>query len=132
MTIRSFVTLSPLLFACALAVVTAHGEETAQKYPDVIGVEVEPEASGSYLFSVTLSSPYDSPQRYADAFRIRTADGTQLGVRQLLHHHADEQPFTRRLGGVEIPEDVDTVVVEGRDQKHGYGGGVKEVRLPER
>jgi hypothetical protein len=91
-------------------------------------------ASGpeSFDFDVTVSSPYDSPQRYADAFRVLGRDGTVYGVRELLHDHATEQPFTRDLYGVKIPRGVRSVVVQARDRTFGYGGGIVEVVLPGR
>lgn len=98
-------------------------------YPDVIGVEVRPGA-GVYSFDVTISSPYDTAQRYADAFRLIGDDGTVYGIRELLHDHANEQPFTRSLGGVEIPDTVRTVTIEARDQVYGWGGETIVVDLP--
>ena len=103
-----------------------------QKYPDVVDVSVEYQSGNKYRFAVTLSSPYDSPERYADAYRIKTLEGEVLGERILHHHHANEQPFTRRLNGVEVPEGIDRVVVEGRDQRYGYGGKIQELSIPGR
>ncbi|GGX40375.1 hypothetical protein [Saccharospirillum salsuginis] len=105
--------------------------QSDQTYPDVVDVTVEQSGAHRYDFSVTLSSPYDSPQRYADAFRVMSEDGTVFGVRQLLHHHANEQPFTRGLYGISIPEDYQRVVVQGRDLEHGWGGGQQVVELPD-
>ncbi len=98
-------------------------------YPDVVAAKATQNANGTWRFDVTLSSPYDAPDRYADAWRILSSDGTQLGVRILTHHHADEQPFTRFVSGIEIPADVTTVVIEGRDQVNGWGGATIEVAL---
>ncbi len=42
---------------------------------------------------------------------------------------ATEQPFTRSLSGVEIPADVTTVTVEGRDLVNGWGGGTQTVTV---
>ena len=50
----------------------------------------------------------------------------------LAHDHASEQPFKRAQSGVEIPDGVDTVVVEGRDTDNGYGGATITARLPDR
>ena len=50
----------------------------------------------------------------------------------LLHDHQNEQPFTRDLYAVKIPQAVKTVLVQARDQKFGYGGKVVEVQLPGR
>ena len=103
-----------------------------QKYPDIVDVEVMPSGENRFDFDVTVSSPYDSAERYADAFRVMSRDEEVFGVRELLHDHANEQPFTRRLSGVEIPPEVNDVIVQGRDQKHGYGGETVQVELPGR
>jgi hypothetical protein len=99
-------------------------------HPDVVDVEVSQTGERTYRFDVTISSPYDSPQRYANAWRVLGPDGTVYGVRELLHHHAGEQPFTRSLTGVEVPAGVDTVTVQARDLVNGWGGAVIHVTLP--
>lgn len=88
----------------------------------MIGVDVEEESAGVFSFTVTISSPYDTPERYADGWRIIGPDGAVYGEHTLLHDHENEQPFTRTQRGVEIPSDVDEVTVEGRDLEYGYGG----------
>lgn len=103
-----------------------------KRYPDVLAVKVRPGGAGSFDFEVTISSSYDTPQRYADAFRAVGKDGRVFGERVLLHDHADEQPFTRDLYGVTIPPEVHVIVIQARDQKFGYGGKVVEVALPGR
>ena len=86
------------------------GEDTGQEagasdgsveelFPDVIAATAERSSDGSWSFSATLSSPYDSPERYADAWRVLGPDGEVYGIRELAHDHASEQPFTRsRIG----------------------------------
>lgn len=106
---------------------TSEGE---QRFPDVIAVDVEADKAGTYRFEVTISSPYDTPERYADAWRIKDDEGSVFGIRELLHDHASEQPFTRSLTGVDIPDDVGTVIVEARDLENGWGGETLEVPLP--
>ncbi len=103
-----------------------------QKFPDVVSVKVQARGQNRFDFDVTISSPYDTPQRYADAFRVMSADGQPYGERKLLHDHASEQPFTRELYGVPIPSGIRTVVVQARDQKNGYGGKTVNVVLPGR
>lgn len=102
------------------------------RYPDVIDVKVRPRGADRFDFDVTISSPYDSPQRYADAFRVMSADGKVHGERTLLHDHANEQPFTRDLYGVVVPPKVRSVVVQARDRKYGYGGRTARIALPGR
>ncbi|MGB7860069.1 MAG: hypothetical protein WBM90_06195 [Acidimicrobiia bacterium] len=124
---RAFVVVLLVLGACS----GADGEEPAvQRFPDVVDVGVTADDGGTYLFSVTISSPYDTPARYADAWRVTTEDGTVLGERVLLHDHAGEQPFTRTLADVSVPPGVDVVVVEARDLVNGWGGSAMEVTLP--
>ena len=111
-------------FACA--------QTKEQKFPDIIGAKVRASGPNLFDFDVTVSSPYDTPQRYADAFRIETRDGRVLGERILFHDHQDEQPFTRDLYGVSIPTGIASVVIRGRDRASGWGGKTHEVALPGR
>ncbi len=91
---------------------------------------VEPAEAGTYTFHVTISSPYDTPERYADGWRVVGPDGSVYGEHTLAHDHANEQPFTRTQSGVDIPADVSEVTVEGRDSENGYGGETVTVELP--
>jgi len=106
--------------------------QSEQRFPDVVSVEVKVAAPGVFDFDVTVSSPYDTPSRYADGFRVSTMEGKLLGERKLMHDHQTEQPFTRDLYSVKIPEGIKKVVVQARDQKYGYGGKTVEVMLPGR
>lgn len=97
-------------------------EQADQRVPDVVDAELTPTGEGRYEIAVTISSPYDSPERYADGWRVLDPHGEVLAEHDLAHHHAGEQPFTRTRGPFAIPEDVDEITVEGRDLEHGYGG----------
>lgn len=103
-----------------------------QKYPDVVAARITPLSGNRFDFDVTISSAYDTPQRYADGFRVVGPKGEVYGERKLLHDHANEQPFTRDLHGVTIPAGIRTVIVEARDLSYGYGGRRLEVALPGR
>lgn len=126
-------TITAVVTAVMVAMASAQpkGAE-GQKYPDVVDVKVHAHGENRFDFDVTISSPYDTPQRYADAFRVMSADGLVYGERKLLHDHANEQPFTRDLYGVSIPAGVRVVVVQARDQRFGYGGKMVQVALPGR
>jgi hypothetical protein len=123
--------LPGVLIAFAMALPLAiHAQE--QRFPDVLSATVRASGANTFDFDVTVSSPYDTPTRYADAFRVLGKDGTVFGERILLHDHATEQPFTRDLISVAIPLKTLVVVVQARDKKYGYGGKSVEVTLPKR
>lgn len=85
----------------------------------------------TWRFDVTISSPYDSPAQYADAWRVLDLDGTEYGIRVLTHDHAGEQPFTRSQSGIVIPDDVSTVVIGARDLVNGWSEDTYELVLPQ-
>lgn len=124
--------LFALLGSCLAAPTLRAAEAPPQKFPDVVSAKVQARTTERFDFDVTISSPYDTPQRYADAFRVMHKNGTVYAQRLLLHDHASEQPFTRDLYGVRVPRGVRSVVIQGRDQLHGWGGKTIEVALPGR
>jgi len=87
---------------------------------NVVSVEATAQ-QGSYEFTVGLRHDDAGEDGYADWWQIEQRDGTRLGRRDLLHSHPDEQPF-ERSETIDVPSDVDCVVVRGHDQTHGYGG----------
>jgi len=99
-------------------------------FPNVIAAELVPSGDRTFNVSATIDSAYDTPERYADAWRILTTDGVVLGVRELGHDHQNEQPFTRSLSNVSIPAEITSVIIEGRDQISGWGGDTVTVDVP--
>ncbi len=47
----------------------------------------------------------------------------------LAHPHVNEQPFTRGVSGIVIPDGLESVLVRGHDKVHGDGEAI-EVELP--
>jgi hypothetical protein len=105
--------------------------EPPDRYPEIIGVQLVSKGDRVYDVVVSISSPYDSPERYADGWRVVDEEGNVLGTHTLVHDHANEQPFTRTQVGLEIPADVNRITVEGRDLVNGYGGGTLWIDVPE-
>ncbi|NNC81866.1 MAG: hypothetical protein HKN94_17120 [Acidimicrobiales bacterium] len=116
-----------LLAGCGATPQSNSGSADAS-FPSVVAATASRQDDG-WKIDVTISSPYDSPERYADAWRVLAPDGTELAVRILTHDHANEQPFTRSKSGIEIPADVAMVTIEGRDLINGWGGDTLEVEL---
>jgi hypothetical protein len=97
---------------------------------DVVTVEIVAEGEGRFRFDVSVRHDDEGWDHYADAWEILGPDGIVLGTRVLLHPHESEQPFTRSLAGVAIPETVTRVTVRARDKVHGSGGREITVAVP--
>lgn len=80
-------------------------------------------------FEVTLEHADTGWDHYADQWRVLDGSGNVLGVRTLAHPHVDEQPFTRSLGDVHIPEGVAGVIIDARDSVHGISEQTLELDL---
>lgn len=115
--------------ACASSGDLAGTMALPQDCADVIHAEVE-RSGDAFTVSATVRSADTGWDRYADEWRVRTADGKVLGTRILAHPHVDEQPFTRSLSNVEIPAGVTTVEVLARDSVVGYCGKTASVPVP--
>ena len=117
--------------ACLFAVLfglTVNAAEAGEA--DVLSVDLTPEGEGRWRVSVTVQHGDTGWDHYADRWDVVAPDGTVLATRVLAHPHETEQPFTRSLGGVEIPEGLSEVIVRARDSVHGYGGAEARVKLP--
>jgi hypothetical protein len=97
---------------------------------DVVSVKVLQQKAGLYRFEVTVKSDDTGWEKYADRWEVVDANGTVLGTRVLAHPHQDEQPFTRELDGVAIPDGVTRVIVRAHDKVEGYGGREFAVDVP--
>lgn len=105
-------------------------DDAEQEFPDILEAELTHESVDEYTIAVMVSSPYDTPERYADGWRVMTTDGDVLAEHDLAHDHANEQPFTRSRGPFVIPSGMQEVVVEGHDQANGYGGETVTIAVP--
>lgn len=88
-------------------------------------------ASGdAWTISVTITHAETGWDDYADGWQVLAPDGTELGMRVLAHPHENEQPFTRSLSGVEIPDDLDHVLIRARTLGDGWGDALYRLDLP--
>ncbi|MET1415598.1 hypothetical protein ABVF61_25230 [Roseibium sp. HPY-6] len=117
------------LVACALLI--ANGMGAYSFAGDVEIVEATARQSGdTWSFSVTLKHGDTGWDHYADLWRVYTPDGKLLGERVLLHPHVEEQPFTRSLSGVSVPDGLDEVIIRARDSVHGVSPQEFKLKLP--
>lgn len=104
---------------------TAKAEEGCAHVVDVAATS----DGATHTFEVTVESADTGWEKYANAWEIRSPAGDVLGVRELTHPHVDEQPFTRSLSGVVIPDGVGEVTVVARDSVVGFCGETVTVTL---
>lgn len=88
---------------------------------DVIDATISTSADGTASISATISSVETGWDKYADRFDVLDGD-VIIGTRVLVHPHVDEQPFTRSLTGVEIPDGRASVTIRAHDSVVGYCG----------
>lgn len=115
-----------MLFAVILMISTAAYAGEA----DVVAVDVKRSAEHIYFFKVTVRHADEGWDHYANKWDVVAPDGSVLGTRTLYHPHVDEQPFTRSLSDVKIPESITAVTVRAHDSVHEYGGKTVTVAVP--
>lgn len=82
-----------------------------------------------WRFDVTIKHPDTGWDHYADGWEILDENGKRLGYRELHHPHVNEQPFTRSLRGVMIPDGVRTIYVRARCSTDGWASEKVAVEL---
>ena len=117
--------LVALILIASLALPAFAGEA------DVLAVEVSCDSHSVCRFDVTVAHGDEGWEHYSNKWEVVTPDGEVIAVRELLHPHETEQPFTRSLTNVKIPTDLDEVIVRAHDLVHGYGGKEFAVTLPD-
>ena len=90
--------------------------------PAVVEDATAKKSGDSWSISVTLYHGDTGWEDYADGWRVLSPEGTELGLRVLLHPHVNEQPFTRSQSGIVIPDALDHVMIEARTFTEGWGG----------
>ena len=96
---------------------------------EIVGAEATP-GEGGWRFDVTLRHGDTGWEDYADGWRVEAEDGTVLATRELLHPHVTEQPFTRSLGGVTLPEGTTQVWIAASTNVGGWEGERLALALP--
>ncbi len=96
---------------------------------DVVGAKANKEVAGTYRFDVTVKHADTGWKHYANKWQVLAPNGDVLGTRILHHPHVNEQPFTRSLSGVKIPENIKKITIKAFDNLNHKGGKVLEVNL---
>lgn len=112
--------IRPTLVAISLAAMLASPGLAGEA--DVIDAKITSQGNGLYRISVTLQHADEGWDHYANSWDVLGPDGKVLATRVLAHPHVNEQPFTRSLGNIKIPDHIKKVTIRGRDSVHDYGG----------
>ena len=96
---------------------------------DVIDVEATQFKDKSWRFDVTVKHSDEGWDHYANEWVVLSPDNKVLGKRTLYHPHVNEQPFTRSLQGVKIPDGIEQVTIVARDSVHGIKGKSQQISL---
>ena len=86
----------------------------------IVAAEFTVKGDSHWSVSVTLKHDDTGWDHYADDWRVVDEEGNVLGDRVLYHPHENEQPFTRSLSRVKVPEGVTKVFIEAHDKLHGW------------
>lgn len=131
---RSVLLFVFFLLMCLVLAVAAWAEDESWKaegrdynpdldYAQVEDVKMERESSGRWTVRVTVRHADSGWDHYADKWQLVDPEsGDVLATRVLAHPHVNEQPFTRSLSGVELPEAIETVLVRAGCNLHGFEG----------
>lgn len=123
-----------LAFVATPASAASHAQDhdPSLDFAQVTWVDVTVQGDGTHAFAVSVRHDDAGWHHYADAWEVvdpRT--GEVLATRGLLHPHETEQPFTRSLDGVRVPDGVTVVAVRARCNVHGFGGRTVTIDLTE-
>ncbi|WP_413698946.1 hypothetical protein ACLKMH_15420 [Psychromonas sp. KJ10-10] len=97
---------------------------TSLDFAQVEFVEAKQSSDKTWCFNTRVRHQDEGWEHYANVWKIHDLNDQQLGERVLLHPHDTEQPFTRSLCQVVIPENISKVVVSAECNLHGDGGQV--------
>ncbi|SDX68452.1 hypothetical protein SAMN05444358_10936 [Ruegeria halocynthiae] len=95
----------------------------------VIEQVVARSSGDTWQFDVTIRHPDTGWDHYADGWRVLDMQGNELGMRVLHHPHENEQPFTRSLSGVTVPEGLTQVQIQARCSVDGWNDSTAVVDL---
>ncbi|MBL1437739.1 MAG: hypothetical protein COB08_016235 [Rhodobacteraceae bacterium] len=96
---------------------------------EIVNVQAA-QSGGIWQFDVTLRHADSGWEHYADGWEVLALNGTSLGMRVLAHPHVNEQPFTRSLGGIVIPDGTTEVIIRARDNVDGWTVETYTFNLP--
>lgn len=111
--------------SCVMLPVIAQAGEA-----DVVNATATRTSGDTWRIEATVRHADEGWDHYANAFEVLDPNGKVLGVRELLHPHVNEQPFTRSLGSVAVSLGTKFIMIRAKDLVHEYGGAEFRIDLP--
>ncbi|WP_228028325.1 hypothetical protein [Donghicola mangrovi] len=93
--------------------------QTKADEPQILSATAQKEGLG-WRIEVTVSHNDTGWDHFVDFWSIETRDGTEIERRTLLHPHPEEQPLTRSLSGVSVPDGIRKVFVRAHCRRDGW------------
>ena len=121
-------TITSILILVSLIVFNLSADEEPEFNPDLDYAQVKfvsaiRSANGTWSFSVTVRHDDEGWNHYADLWVITDPEtGDVLGERVLAHPHVGEQPFTRSLSRVVLPDGQRFLEFSAKCTRHGFEG----------
>jgi len=113
--------ISCLAACCLTSAAMAHE-------PAILDVQIE-KSGMSWRVDVTIEHPDTGWDHYADGWEVLDAEGNRLGYRVLHHPHVDEQPFTRSLTNLDLPDGTREIFIKAHCSVDGWTAEAKRVEL---
>jgi len=112
-----------------IAIWVASAAVAVAEAPEIVDVTAQKDGM-AWRFEVTLLHPDTGWDHYANSWEVLDADGNRLGFRKLLHPHQDEQPFTRSLNSIVVPDGTREVYFRASCSVEKWSGPLVPVALP--
>ena len=85
--------------------------EKSLSYAEVLYVTAVQQSDTSWTFEVKVQHEDTGWDHYANSWEVLTLDGEVIATHVLTHPHVEEQPFTRSMSGIAIPNGTSSVRV---------------------
>lgn len=108
--------ISSLLYPCLIGLLLgtpAHADEG-----DVEATKITRKGMG-WRVEVTVRHPDSGWDHYINYWIVETHAGDEIARRKLLHPHVNEQPFTRSLTSLTVPDGVHKVYIRLHCKRDG-------------
>ncbi len=109
-----------IAFPLAAAVAVSVAVPALAHEPDILEA-VATKSGMSWRVDVTLEHPDTGWDHYADGWEVLDADGKRIGYRLLHHPHVNEQPFTRSLTNLDLPDGTRRINIRAHCSVDGWG-----------